>query len=258
MADDLLPVLMYHGLHADPAARGVFDPVYSVDPTDFAQQLGWLALYGYRTVRLRDVGHQPRGSRCVVLSFDDGDISWIDTALPLLRERRMVAEFFVTADYVGRPGMLSAEDLHTLAQAGMGIQSHGLSHRYLDELSLEELETELRTSKRRLEAMAGEPVSALALPGGRGGERELDAALKLGYVDLLNSEPGWNRGWTRGRYLQRLPITRGLTLDEFANLVAGRGVMPRAMQARYRALLWAKRVLGNRRYEEVRKRMLAQ
>lgn len=37
-----LPVLMYHGLHADPGARGRFDAVYSVTPVAFARQMDWL------------------------------------------------------------------------------------------------------------------------------------------------------------------------------------------------------------------------
>jgi peptidoglycan/xylan/chitin deacetylase (PgdA/CDA1 family) len=256
MADSQLPVLMYHGLHSGPEDPGVFDAVYSVEPRDFEMQLDWLADNDYRTARLRDLHSPGEPGRRAVITFDDGDISNLQVALPALIKRRMVAEFFVTADFVGRPGRLAPQDLRTLAEAGMSVQAHGCSHRYLSELTLAEVEEELSQSKYRLEAILDEPVTGLALPGGRGGERERTLALGLGYVDVLGSVPGRNRRWSRGQYLQRLAVTRGLPLANFAGMVSGRGVLPVAMQARYHALAWTKRLLGNRRYEHFRAWML--
>ncbi|HEX3122248.1 MAG TPA: polysaccharide deacetylase family protein [Rhodanobacteraceae bacterium] len=257
MADAALPILMYHGLHAGPGDSGVYDAVYSVEPRDFAAQLDWLAANGYRTARLRDLQLQrPDSARNVMITFDDGDISNLQVALPELSKRRMVAEFFVTADFVGRPGRLAPQDLRTLADAGMSVQAHGCSHRYLDELSLAEVEEELSASKQRLEAILGQSVTALALPGGRGGERERALALGMGYLDVLGSVPGRNRQWSRGRYLQRLAVTRGLALEDFASMVRGRGALPALMQARYHVLALTKRLLGNRRYEHFRTWML--
>ena len=257
MAEAALPILMYHGLHSGPEDSGIYDPVYSVEPRDFAAQLDWLADNGYGTARLRDLDPERRDSaRRAIITFDDGDISNLRVALPALMKRGMVAEFFVTADFVGQPGRLAPQDLRTLADAGMSVQAHGKSHRYLDELSLPDVEHELSDSKYRLEAFLDEPVTALALPGGRGGERERALALGMGYLDVLGSVPGRNRRWTRGHYLQRLSVTRGLALGDFAGIVSGRGVLPVAMQARYHILALAKRLLGNRRYELVRARML--
>jgi len=256
MADGALPILMYHGLHAGPGAHGIFDPVYSVTADAFARQLDWLAANGYRTTRLQDADSLGSDARPLVITFDDGDVSNAEVALPALLERGMVAEFFVTADFVGQHGRLTPEHVRALAAAGMGVQSHGFSHRYLADLDSDDLEFELAESRRRLEAIVGHAVQALALPGGRGGERERIAALRLGYRDLLNSEPGPNRNRVRGDYLQRLPVTRGLALHDFARLVRWRGVLPRALQARYRALAMAKHLLGNQPYERFRKRLL--
>ena len=252
----MLPILMYHGLHADAGQRGCFDAVYSVDPRAFEQQLDWLVAEGYRTLRLGDVDASPP-ERSVVITFDDGDISNFEIALPALARRGMVAEFFITADFIGRPGSVAAEHVRMLAAAGMGIQSHGCTHRYLDDLSATDMETELLSSKRRLEALLDTPVSALALPGGRGGERERSAALRIGYRHLLNSEPGRNAHWQEGEYLQRIAVTRGLPLREFTQFVQWRGLRPHLLSARYRVLAQTKRLLGNHRYERLRARVLA-
>jgi peptidoglycan/xylan/chitin deacetylase (PgdA/CDA1 family) len=250
----MLPILMYHGLHAEPWQRGCFDAVYSVDPHAFARQLDWLVADGWRTLRLRDVDARVP-DRAIVITFDDGDISDLDIALPLLTRRGMTAEFFITADFVGRPGRLGPADLRALAAAGMGIQSHGCTHRYLDDLSDADMQTELLQSKRGLEALVGMEVSALALPGGRGGDRVRAAAWGMGYRYILNSEPGCNAHW-QGGYLQRLAITRELPLHEFAQLVQWRGLRPHVLRARYRVLAQTKRLLGNRRYERFRARLL--
>ena len=256
MPDTMLPVLMYHGLHAGPRSRGVFDGVYSVDPLDFAEQLDWLVRNGYSSVRARDVHGGDVGARPIMITFDDGDVSNREVAMPLLQARGMLAEFFVTAAFVGQPGRLSAVDVAAIAAAGMGVQSHGLTHALLADLGDAELEFELRESKRRLEALTARPVQALALPGGRGAARECAAALRIGYRELFNSEPGCNRNRTHGRYLQRIAVTRGMHIREFARLVQWRGLLPRARQLRYHTLAWVKAALGNRRYETLRKRML--
>jgi len=252
----MLPVLMYHGLHTHANDNGRFDAVYSVAPREFERQLDWLVAHGYRGVRLRDVASSGDAVKPVIISFDDGDVSNHDVALPLLLERGFAAEFFVTADFVGQPGMLTDAQTRVLAAAGMGIQSHGCTHRYLEDLDEASLVAELSESKRRLEAITDAPVDALALPGGRGGERERRAALQLGYRYILNSAPGSNRYHRDGEYLQRIAVTRGLDIHDFASLVTWSGLAPRWQQARFRMLSWPKRILGNRRYERWRSRVL--
>lgn len=249
----MLPILMYHGLHHDAASPGRFDPVYSVRPDAFARQLDWLRDEGYRTVRLDDAR---RDARDVVITFDDGDVSNRAVALPLLRARGMVAEFFITSDFVARPGMLDADDVRALATAGMGIGAHGRSHALLEDLDDGALEDELRASRARLQVLADTDIDALALPGGRGGERERLAAHRLGYRHLLGSVPGPNREPSEDGWLQRMAVTRGTSLPALAALVRWRGLRPRYARARFAALVWPKRLLGNDAYARLRGRLL--
>lgn len=245
-------VLMYHGVHEDPSSPGVFSPRYSVSPGELADQLDWLAGNGFTTRLLTDA---PRSASDVVLTFDDGDESWMSTALPLLAERGMVGEFCITSDFVGRPGMITAAQVRELVAAGMGVQSHARTHRPLAVLSPEELAEELTTSKQRLEEWSGGPVVAVALPGGRGGAREFRAARAAGYRLVLNSTPGPNRRPRENRYLQRIVVTRGVDLADFGQLVRWRGAAPRRLAARTVALELPKRVLGEERYSRLRQRV---
>jgi len=250
-----LPMLMYHGLHVDAQSRGRFDPVYSVTPQAFARQLDRLATLGYSTVLLDELDDAP-GTRRVVITFDDGDLSNIEVALPLLRERRMRAEFFITSDFIDAQGMLSSADVRALAAAGMGIGSHGQTHRFLEDLPADAMTDELRASRQRLEHLCGHPVRSLALPGGRGGIRERRVAQALGFRHLLGSVPGPNVGRRDGGWLQRLAVTRGMNEDDVARLVQWRGLAPRLSLARFRLLQLPKRVLGNAGYERLRARLL--
>jgi peptidoglycan/xylan/chitin deacetylase (PgdA/CDA1 family) len=255
MSDRALPILMYHGLHAADADPGHLDPVYSVTPAAFAAQMNWLCANGYRSVRLD--GAETVKDKRVVISFDDGDVSNFTVALPMLVERGMTAECFITSDFIGEPGMLTMHDVHMLAEAGIGVQSHGRSHRFLEDLDSESVFAELRDSKARLEAASGQPVTALAFPGGRGGGRERDIALGLGYRHVLGSVPGPNRNRRAHECYERIAITRDLSLDDFAALVAWRGWRPRLARARFRALRVPKHLLGNERYHRLRARLLA-
>ena len=247
-----LPVLMYHGLHEGAAACGSWDPVYSLASDAFARQLDWLAAHGYRSVSLADLAGGLLPPRGVLISFDDGDASNLEVAVPMLRERGFAAVFFITSGFLGRPGMLAPDEVPALRAAGMEIGSHGASHRYLADLDASSLAGELAASQACLEALAGTPVTALALPGGRGGERERRAALAQGYRWLFGSAPGPNRKPRPGQWLERLAIRRDLALAEFAALVEWRGPLPRIAAARHRLLGLGKRLLGNARYERLR------
>jgi peptidoglycan/xylan/chitin deacetylase (PgdA/CDA1 family) len=257
----MLPILMYHGLHADLHAHGRYDPVYSVRPDDFARQLDWLLGNGYHTVRLGDQARTDDAAsrpdaRPVAITFDDGDVSNVEVALPLLAERGMTAEFFITSDFIGQEGMVNAADVRALAAAGMGIGAHGRSHGFLEDMDIDELDAELSDSRACLAAISGQRIDAVALPGGRGGERERRAALALGYRHLLGSVPGPNRDIQPDEWWQRLAVTRDTTPAAFAALVAWQGLRPRIARARFLALALPKRVLGNAGYERLRARLL--
>jgi peptidoglycan/xylan/chitin deacetylase (PgdA/CDA1 family) len=249
-----LPILMYHGVHSDQACPGVYNPVYSVPAAELARHLDWLADHGYRTTLLHDAARSPRD---VVLTFDDGDVSVMAMALPLLTERRMVAEFCIPSDFVGRPGRVTRADVRELADSGMGVMSHGRTHRHLSELSGQDLDEELSSSRTDLEDWSGRPVVGISAPGGRAGGRELRAALDAGYQFVLNSIPGPNRRPRPGRYLHRLSVTRTTELQDFAQLVQWRGTAPWRLTARTAALEVPKRVLGDARYARLRARALS-
>jgi peptidoglycan/xylan/chitin deacetylase (PgdA/CDA1 family) len=240
---------MYHGIHSSRDSSGVYNSRYSVTPREFSRQLDWLRDNGFRPTLLDE---PVRTSRDIVLTFDDGDASAVQVALPLLAERGMVAEFCIPSLHVGRPGSLSHGGIRELTDAGMGVQSHGRTHRPLSALPPHELAEELALSKRDLEEMSGRPVVGISAPGGRAGAREFRAAQSAGYVFMLNSIPGPNKGLRPQRYLHRTVVASTTSLEDFADLVLWRGVAGHRLLLRTAALEAPKRMLGDRRYARLR------
>lgn len=249
-----LPVLMYHGIHDDDRGPGIYNPLYSLTVATFAGHLDWLDAHGFRTRLLADPERTPRD---VVITFDDGDASAAAVALPMLLERGMVAEFCITSGFVGRPGSVTREEVRALAAHSMGIESHGRTHRPLPTLTDGELVEELVSSRRDLEEWSGMPVLGLSVPGGRAGAREERFARDAGYRILMNSLPGPNRRIRPDGYLNRLAMTRSVSLEEFAQLMLWRGAAARRLVLRTAVLEVPKRVLGDARYDRLRDRVLS-
>ena len=253
-----LLVLMYHGIHESRAECGRFDPRYSLKPGQFASQMhylrelgvaGWLPVAGEALV----APEAPADRQMVLITFDDGDASNVDQALPTLQALGLTAVFFITRHFVGQPGMITPLGLRQLADAGMVIGSHGLSHRFLNTLSPAALAIELASSRDFLQQLTGRPVSLLSLPGGRGGQREIEAAHVAGYRSVFGSRPGNNVSTPAGGLIDRVVISRQTDSQAFEQLVRWQGPAVLRQCARYRVLGWPRRLLGDRGYDRLRR-----
>ena len=84
------------------------------------------------------------------ITFDDGNRSDVEVALPSLLKRGMKAAFFVLAGRLDMPGSLTRGDLKTLKDAGMRVGLRGMHHRAWRDLSGRELDEELVDSRASL------------------------------------------------------------------------------------------------------------
>ncbi len=237
--------LMFHGLGAAtwPAA----DPHYSLDMERFTRAMELSTRLGRGTVSARD---WLAGKDGVIFTFDDGHESNYRLGFPAMVAAGATGDFFVNPRQVGTEGFATWAQLREMADAGMSIQSHGLDHRYyLTTLAPPRLREELRTARLEIEDHVGKPVTLLAPPGGRSPHGLLRAAQECGYTHVLSSRPGHVNG--HQRELCRLSVTTKLSL---AWLESGlrHGFNLRRAQLTYAGLGVAKRLLGDRRYEQVR------
>lgn len=241
---------MYHAV-ANGAVPDGQDPHYTLPLTDF---VGHLDL----------IGQQPGGGGCardwlhgsfqgnVLLTFDDGHLSNYQHAFPALLTHAMRADFFVNPALVGSRGFADWAALREMAEAGMSIQSHGYDHVYLTSLGEKQLRDNLKAAREQIEDHVGTPVTLLAPPGGRMPRNLWKVARECGYEAVLSSQPGRIARTDLAAPMPRMAVTADLS---DAGLRAWLQGTDRAMlreRLRYGTLGWAKRVLGDHRYERVR------
>lgn len=187
------PILMYHYIRsadpADPAGYGL-----SVAPEQLAAQLDWLAREGYTTLRVDEalacLGGAPGcPTKPVALTFDDGYMDAYTAALPLLRERGMVATFYIVGGFVGQPGYMGTAELRALHAAGMQLGAHSMRHLDLTTLGREEALRELTTSKAVVEAVTGAPATSFCYPAGRYTPEVRALVAEAGFASAVTTDP---------------------------------------------------------------------
>lgn len=136
------------------------------------------------------------------ITFDDGNLSDVEVALPALVERELKASFFVLAGRLESAGSLGRESLRYLREQGMAIGSHGMHHRPWTELSDRDLHTELVVARCVLGDALGERIDHVALPLGRYNRRVIQALRREGYERVYSSDqaPARTGSWLQPRY----------------------------------------------------------
>jgi peptidoglycan/xylan/chitin deacetylase (PgdA/CDA1 family) len=147
---------MYHGVFKP----GLPVAPYGISAGQLEQQLALLKKLRYQIVTfgqlLTIAGHQaPRPRRMAVLTFDDGDSTFTETALPLLRRFGMKATLFLIHQRLGQPGFMDASEAKQAIAEGIEVGVHSMTHPNLCQCSQEQLNQEIVESKVRLESTLG-------------------------------------------------------------------------------------------------------
>lgn len=154
----------------------------------------------------------------VRLTFDDGNASDVEVALPRLLSRGLRGEFFPLAGRVGTRGFVDRSGLRDLVAAGMDVGSHGWdrfgSHRYFEERVLRR---ELDVAPRVLAELSGRPVRRYALPGVRADRRVLGRLKAAGATRVYaGTRVPTRSGWLQHRIELRHDFTRTWAEDILA------------------------------------------
>ncbi len=252
--------LLYHDVLPGRPPAGGGPERFAVSSRAFAEQLDIIQECGYLGCSIAAALQQPGGS-CVALSFDDGNLGQFERAFPALAARNMTATFFVTTSWVGQPGYVTWDQLREMKSAGMSIQSHTQTHRFLSELPADQLADELWRSKEELDTALKQSTDAIALPGGdrpRAALRHLLA--EAGYRVVATSRWGANTG-IGGSSAAPLQIRRCTVKGEpsaayFRRVVTGDRRLAARRRMRELALGGIRRALGPSRYANMRRRIL--
>jgi peptidoglycan/xylan/chitin deacetylase (PgdA/CDA1 family) len=223
-AQRTLRVLMYHKINDVP------ENSVTVPTGLFDEQMAQLGELGYRPVSVDDVlayyvDRRPLPPKAVLITFDDGYHDNLENAVPVLRRYGYPAVIFVPIGYLdgSRPlphdehlasrgvvnRTLDWAQLAELEQQGIRIESHGIGHRPLADLEVDEATREIVLSKLRLEERLDRPVRAFAyVKGSEAHYRPVHLSLlrQAGYDLAFTSISGSNGPYTDPLQLHRYNV----------------------------------------------------
>ncbi len=182
-------VVCYHG------ASDQWRHLLALPPAMIEQQVRRLLARRFRPVSAADV--LSRRGRILHVTFDDS-LRSILRVLPRLEALRVPVTVFVCSGLAGGrldvPELreelaanpeelrtLTWDELRGLAERGVELGAHTVSHPHLPRLGDGELLAELRESRERLEDELGRPCRFVAYPYGEGDSRVFAAARSAGF-----------------------------------------------------------------------------
>lgn len=234
-------MLAYHefGLHDS-------GDVYHLSPAEFREQVG--AVQSISTSDLR-------------ITFDDGHLSQLRHAVPVLRELGARAIFFVTTGWIGvRPEIMQWSHVRELCAQGYVIGTHGHTHALLTSCTPSALQEELYRSKAMAEDKLGFLVDTISMPGGRVNKDVLDACRDLGYRVVYTScpvqevHPPWYADGEEEKEIQvigRLVVRRGMTAAFIQSYIAGDKKTLLRLRLEYRLKQGVKLGIGDNLYQSL-------
>ncbi len=126
----------------------------------------------------------------IFLTFDDGETSAYTCAAGALEARNWRGHFFITTDWIGKPGFLDRGQIRELNARGHVIGSHSCSHpERMSHLDSGELVKEWSASCAVLTDILGERVLVASVPAGYYSSKVGKAAAAAGIEVLFTSEP---------------------------------------------------------------------
>ncbi len=204
--------LLFHDVYlSDPGESGFTLKAadrYKLSVCEFEAQLGALSATGA-------IG---AGAR---LTFDDGGVSFYTIAANRLEARGLRAHCFVSTDFVGQSGFLSAPQIRELDGRGHVIGTHSASHPpRFSSLAHPVMLREWSDSRKMLEDILGRAVTTGSVPGGYFSKAVARAAAEAGLLLLFNSEPVRSTREIDGCTVAgRFAIRRGAPSDRSRKLV---------------------------------------
>ena len=239
---------MYHdvvenGNYSASGFPGAGADRYKLDRLDFERHL--------RAIR-EAVGNGP-----VLLTFDDGGVSAHERIAGMLEKFGWRGHFFITTNWIGTAGFLSAEQIRELDRRGHTVGSHSASHPVrMSQIPREQMLAEWRGSRERLAEILGHSVECASVPGGYYSRKIAQAAAQAGIRTLFTSEPTASVHVVDGcEVIGRYVVQQGMGPEWSAGFAAGRA-LPRFRQAFFWKAKQAAKVLSGGLYLRAREAIL--
>ena len=171
-------VLMYHDVYKSmPTESGLASDLYKIDIETFDEHLT-------KIVKLKNDGYD------ITLTFDDGGSSFYEPISNLLDKFGLKGVFFISTQYIDKPGFLTKNQILDIFKRGHLIGSHSHSHPdNMASLDANAIKEEWEISVRILSDIIKAPVKIASIPNGYQSSEILNNALQCSIEDVYTSCP---------------------------------------------------------------------
>jgi peptidoglycan/xylan/chitin deacetylase (PgdA/CDA1 family) len=238
-----IPILMYHSI-SDETESG--HPYFWINtsPKRFAEHMRLMKENDYKVISLTDAADflgnastaldeqtgKDSHPRYAVVTFDDGFADFRTEAFPILADHGFSATVFLPTGFISDSGStlkgkmcLRWDDVRELAESGVRFGSHTISHPKLRGIPWDQVEMELRESRKAMEDRLGTQVESFSYPyafpeGDQCFQSRLKTSLgELGYVNGVTTRVGTAAEGDDKLFFKRIPVNSG---DDAAFFIA--------------------------------------
>jgi peptidoglycan/xylan/chitin deacetylase (PgdA/CDA1 family) len=201
-----LPILMYHDISLTKS-EGL-----TISVAAFEAQLKYLSNKNYSSYHCKELLQLTKlpSKKNVVITFDDGFVSQLELAVPLLKKYNFKATFFIPLQYIGkndawhtkRRDIMTTKMLQSLDPSIIELAHHSFAHKKYDALSTIEIEEDIAGSFDAVEKNGLLLAPALAYPYGKYPRKK---SMKEGFIKQLQ-EHQFLYGLRIGNRVNRFPF----------------------------------------------------
>lgn len=187
----------------------------------------------------------------VEFTFDDGGVSFLTLAAPILERYGLRGTFFISTAYLNTPQFLTTRQLDKLAKRGHRIGSHSHTHPMLTDLTEQEIAEEWTRSVDILRPFATDGITA-SIPNGDGNAVVMDKARGAGILQLYTSIPTTKIAYSENmQVVGRYVVYQGMSAADVLNIISNKAYR-RRLYVRWRMLHLVKMCLGTQ-YERLKR-----
>jgi len=220
-------ILLYHSIGHTP---------WAMAPDIFRAQMEWLVSMGALNTLEEVIRGDGTGALQVSITFDDGYVSLLNEAMPILSSMNAQATVFLNTGWIDdvthrrsdealghypSEHFLAWRDVKELVDNSWLVGSHGVEHLDLTRQSTGRVMFELVNSKNRIEEVLGGSCRGFAYTWGRNTLKLRNYVKSAGYDFALAATHGPLMHVCNPFAIPRINISTEYTLDDFKAIIIG-------------------------------------
>lgn len=230
-----IPILTYHQFAPDGAPAATRGPL-RITQKQFARQMALVCAMGFRGVSMGELKPYLAGEktgRVVGITMDDGYLSNLELALPVLQRYSFGATCFMVSGYQGQSNvwdaasdgtpLMNLEQLQAWVAGGQEVGSHTRSHCDLTRCTPEQAWQEIKGSRDDLSHALNAPVQHFSYPYGFLTPEHVTMVQEAGYDTALTTRGGRAR---QGEDLYTLPRLEFVNILQLAYCLSKPSLRP--------------------------------